>query len=110
MINIGDLVTADTVSYNPSMVYSLRGDLDKPKVVPIEKAELPPDDEDGATTVCPSDDDRALSDFDDSPWNDEWDASTADWTEDFQIVAAPCTTDVFHKRASLRCDWIPASS
>ena len=76
LISIADSVTADSMYFNPSMSRSLRGDLDKPKVVPIEKADLGPEDDDGATTVCPSDDDRVLSDFDGSQWNDKWGTHT----------------------------------
>ena len=97
LINITDAALADSIDYHPSMVQSLRGDLDKPKVLPIDQALLGETDDgakspkgDDEQTACPSDDDRTVADFDDHHWNDEWDSSTADWTQDFQIPAAPC--------------------
>ena len=77
------------------MVQSLRGDLDKPaKAVPIEQAALSEeveetiqkseraviatfgcrDNDDDASTACPDDDDRCISDFNDPQ---------ADWTEEY---------------------------
>ena len=45
LINIHDSTRADNIDYHPSMVQSLRGDLDKPKSVPIENATLAEDDD-----------------------------------------------------------------
>ena len=104
LINITEAALADSIDYHPSMVQSLRGgDLDKPKAVPIDQALLsedndvePPNGDDG-NTVCPNDDDRNVQEFDDHYYNDEWEHSHADWTQDFQITAAPCATDIFHE-------------
>ena len=100
LINVFDSAFTHGLSYIPSTVRSLRGDLDKPKVTPIDKADLGPEDDD-ATAVCPTDDEGYQSGFDDSQWNDEWSPTvTADWTQDFELKAAPCLTDVFHECSS----------
>ena len=83
---------AKHIDYSPSVVQSLRGDLDKPKVVTL--AQVPPAckgdadwtgkpgcDDDGASTAIPDDDDRAHDFDDDTQFNDEW--RDDDWTDDY---------------------------
>ena len=120
LINVHDAAREKDIDYHPSMVQSMRGDLDKPPAaVPIDEAQLPDEEEEAAhgvackpalpvcgyadddATTCPGDSDRDVSDFDvdvdengdDSHWNQEWDTHhMADWTRDFPAIvpAAPC--------------------
>ena len=51
LINMFDSSLASNIDYHPSMVQSLRGDLDKPKAVPIADAQLA-DVDDSATAFA----------------------------------------------------------
>ena len=66
------------------------GDFDRPRAVPIDDAVLTDNSDesyhdmsDGGNTDCPESDDRSDWSFDDHLWNEEWDQSQADWTQDF---------------------------
>ena len=110
LINIYDEKTSENMNYHPSMVQSLRGDLDKPKTALIQDAELSEEDdsakpaalaaaklahkpggptENDDSTVCPSDSDsESIRDFDedDFRWDTHDDAPRGDdWTSDFAL-------------------------
>ena len=118
LINIFTPAQSKDIDYHPSMVTSLRGDLDKPKTEPIETAQLSEEDDavplkpaalaklldecDAGSTVCPSEDDRGIDDFDDDgndSWrNCEWDSyKDSDWTNDFDVSFTPCDSDIMHE-------------
>ena len=80
------------------------GGLDKPRAAPIDDAVLAGnnaesyrDMSDGGSTDCPESDDRSDWSFNDHQWNEEWDQSQADGTQDFPTVATACPTDMFRE-------------
>ena len=99
LINVFDSHLEADMNYHPSVVQSMRGDLDKPKAVPLEQADLGYDNEnanmaavaakyadDDSSTTCPEQDDRNIVDFsDDHQFNDEWNTDTDDWVADLQL-------------------------